>query len=108
MTVSQSQPLPSSPDAPVLLVLLPPALNSEGKQTAATITTSLDQLQGQLGTAIRVLKIDGASHPAVVSSFHASQLPSFVLVRRGIELWRQQGLPEGDTIVPMLLSKLEA
>ncbi|QKG55170.1 hypothetical protein GKZ68_00040 [Hymenobacter sp. BRD128] len=33
-------------------------------------------------------------------------LPAFVLVRQGVELWRQQGLPEGEFIVAQLLDKL--
>ncbi|GAA4356439.1 hypothetical protein GCM10023185_20220 [Hymenobacter saemangeumensis] len=100
-------PAPAQPtDAAVLLVLLPPALGSSRAAQAATMA-ALKALQRQLGASIRVLKIDEASHPAVVSSFQATELPAFVLVRRGVELWRQQGLPEGEAIVPLLLSKVQ-
>lgn len=90
------------PDAAVLLVLLPIVPRNEVAGEAQT-NASLRVLQGQLGAAIRVLKIDEASHPAVVRSFGPSQLPACVLVRQGVELWRQQGLPEGDAIVGALL-----
>lgn len=96
--------LPSAlpPDTAVLLVLLPLELGSElmgETRTAASLRT----LQGRLGTAIRVLKIDEASHPAVVRSFGPPQLPACVLVRQGVELWRLQGLPEDESIVSALL-----
>ncbi|MBD2715963.1 hypothetical protein KBK19_13050 [Microvirga sp. STR05] len=91
-----------APEPAVLLVLLPMA--AEAAKPA--FMASLARLQQQLGTAIRVLKIDEASHPSVVRSFQTTELPAFVLVRHGVELWRQQGLPEGETIAPLLLRQL--
>ena len=91
-------------DAAVLLVLLPP-LGSAPPVRAATLA-ALQVLQQQLGPVIRVLSVDDASHPAVVRSFHTADLPAFVLVRQGVELWRQQGLPEGELIVAQLLARL--
>ncbi|WP_162910608.1 thioredoxin [Hymenobacter oligotrophus] len=105
MTISSSKSMPPPTDAAVLLVLLP-VVNAHGKQHHVSLQASLDMLQGQLGSAIRVLKIDEVSHPTVVRSFHAAELPSCVLVRRGVELWRQQGLPDGDGVADVLLSKL--
>ncbi|OGX84018.1 hypothetical protein BEN49_11870 [Hymenobacter coccineus] len=72
---------------------------------AATLAALL-ALQQQLGSAVQVLSVDEATHPAVVRSFHAADLPAFVLVRRGVELWRQQGLPEDEAIAAQLLARL--
>ena len=99
-------PTPSSPplsaDAATLLVLLPTlAPAAQGATTAA-----LRALQQRLGPAIRVLRIDEASHPAVVRSFDGCGRPAYVLVRQGMELWRQQGIPEGEATAALLLSKL--
>jgi hypothetical protein len=91
-------------DAAVLLVLLPPVGTARPVRVATL--TALQVLQQQLGSIIRVLTVDEDSHPAVVSSFQLADLPAFVLVRRGVELWRQQGLPEGEFIVAQLLGKL--
>jgi hypothetical protein len=33
-------------------------------------------------------------------------LPAFLLVRQGIELWRQAGLPEGELIAEQLLQRV--
>jgi hypothetical protein len=90
--------------AAVLLVLLPPVGTAQPVR-AATLA-ALQALQEQLGSAIRVLTVDEGSHPVVVRSFAPVDLPAFVLVRRGVELWRQSGLPEGEFMVAELLSKL--
>lgn len=97
--------LPSAlpPDTAVLLVLLPLGPRGEMTGEAARTTASLRALQGRLGAAIRVLRIDEASHPAVVHSFGPPQLPACVLVRQGVELWRSQGLPEDEAVVTALL-----
>ena len=81
-------------DAAVLLVLLPP-VGTARPVRAATLAAML-ALQQQLGNIIQVLSVDEDSHPAVVRSFQPADLPAFVLVRQGVELWRQQGLPEGE------------
>lgn len=101
-SVAPSAPLAAS--AAVLLVLLPPVGTAQPVR-AATLA-ALQALQQQLGTAIRVLTVDEGSHPVVVRSFTPADLPAFVLVQRGVELWRQPGLPEGETIVTELLSRL--
>ena len=81
-------------EAPVLLVL--PAVPADLAAQAWTAATAvLNLLQTQLAAA---------SHPAVVRSFDGKDLPAFVLLKHGIEVWRQQGLPEGESIVAELLS----
>lgn len=93
-------------DAAVLVVLLPRGVAAGPGQSPPAPFSALRVLQRQLGTAIRVLVIDEVAHPAAVRSFGATDLPAFVLVRQGVEVWRQPGLPEGEAIGPLLLSKL--
>jgi hypothetical protein len=50
-----------------------------------------------------VLQVDEASHPAVVRSFGTPELPACVLVRQGVELWRQHGLPEDEAVFTALM-----
>ena len=88
----------------MLLVLLPPV--GTAPQVRAATLAALAALQREVGPAIRVLTVDELSHPSVVHSFHATDLPCFVLMRQGVELWRHGGLPEGEGIVLLLLSKL--
>ena len=95
--------------AAMLLVLLPTVGPGDKQETQSHRTATnalLHKLQLQLGAAIRVLKVDEASHPAVVHAFDGQGVPAFVLLRNGEELYRQQGLPEGAPLVALLLSKL--
>lgn len=92
-------------DAAVLLVLLPLVAAGGVPQVRATTRTKLAALQHRLGTAIRILVVEEDSDPDVVRSFRVSALPAFLLVRQGIELWRQPGLPEGDFVVEQLLRR---
>ncbi|NVO31930.1 thioredoxin [Hymenobacter lapidiphilus] len=85
------------PEATVLLVLLPPAVAG---QAPALSIGALRALQARLGPGVRVLRVDEASHPTVVRSFSGqpATLPACVLVRQGVELWRQSGLPQAEII----------
>ncbi|WP_080236790.1 thioredoxin family protein [Spirosoma rigui] len=79
----------------VLLIFTSTARTDRLQQTLlADMTASLQTL---IGHSVRILKIDEAAHPEVVQSFGITQVPSFVLVRQGIELWRQVGMPDKDT-----------
>lgn len=93
----------SPPEAAVLLVLLPPApLGAVQVATCAALHT----LQQQLGAAIRVLRVDEDAHPAVVRSFDGQGLPAWVLMRHGVELWQQPGMPGSAATVALIMSKL--
>jgi thioredoxin-like negative regulator of GroEL len=94
-----SPPAVPAPEPAVLLVLLPPA-------SPAALTSMLRQLQGRLGAQIQVLRIDEATHPAVVRSFGTPALPACVLLRQGVELWRHQGLPDDAGTLGTLLEAL--
>jgi len=102
MAFPPAPPLPA--DAATLLVLLPPV--GTAPQVRAATLAALAALQRELGAAIRVLTVDELSHPSVVRSFDATDLPCFVLMQQGVELLRQGGLPEGEAIAPLLRSKL--
>jgi hypothetical protein len=88
----------SPPGAAMLLVLLP--LDAEGQGTATV--ANLRTLQHQLGPAVRVLRIYEATHPAVVHSFRLPVLPAWVLLRQGVELWRQPGMPTAELVASLL------
>ena len=73
-------------EAPVLLVLLPTVPTDLAAQAWTVITAMLNLLQTRLAVAIRVIRIDAASHPAVVLSFDGQGLPAFVLLKYAIEV----------------------
>lgn len=99
------------PDAPrlvlplatsaLLLIFFTPS-EAAGRSQLARLTALADSVQTQLGSLVRVLRIDEVDHPDVLQSFAITQLPAFVLVRRGGELWRQQGPTDETTLVELI------
>ena len=99
--------IPLLPAQPAMLLVLLPTVRPDARQGIANTALLLKKLQLELGAAIHILKVDEASHPAVVHAFEDLGVPAFVLLRNGLELWRQQGLPEGKQMAALLLRKLE-
>lgn len=92
------------PPAAVLLVMLPPAWHSL-TQPQGISAADLATLQSQLGSAVRVLRIDEASYPAILHSFAPAQLPTSVLMHHGVELCRRPGLPDAAEIEALLVGR---
>lgn len=104
--------LPLLPAHRAMLLVLLPTVGPGSQQESLPVRTAtnllLNGLQQQLGAAIHVLKVDAGTHPAVVHAFDGRGVPACVLLRDGAELWRQQGLPEGEFIVEELLNRVSA
>ena len=90
----------SDPLSAVLLVFMPsaPATHEQRK----LLVQPTDSVQGRFQTRLRVLRIDATNHPHVVHCFAVTLTPTFVLVREGLELWRQEGLPAEETLVSLI------
>ena len=89
----------------VLLIFFMPSDRINRPQWVA-LTALADSIQAQLGSLVRVLCIDEDGHPDVVQTFAITQTPTFVLLRRGVELWRQQGLSDEATLVELVRGAL--
>lgn len=88
----------------VLLIFFIPS-DIANRPQRALITALAESIQTQLGSLVRVLCIDETDHPDVLQRFAITQLPAFLRVRRGIELWRQQG-PADETMLVELIRRL--
>ncbi|WP_164851373.1 thioredoxin family protein [Larkinella soli] len=66
----------------------------------------LQRVQGILGNAVRITKVETGLHPDVVSTFGVQSFPSFVLVKRGVEVWRHSGLIDRDELILLLSGHL--
>lgn len=51
----------------------------------------LDKLKAEMGSQIRVLKIDVDKNQEVAAKFKVRGVPTFVLFKKGEILWRQSG-----------------
>ncbi|GAB3643627.1 thioredoxin family protein [Spirosoma arcticum] len=101
MKLDDPYPVLRSAQSAVLLIFFMPS-GGANRQQRALLSALADSLQKQLGGLLRILRIDETNHPDVVQSFAITQTPAFVLVRRGIELWRQEGLSDEATLVGLI------
>lgn len=89
----------SAQDA-ILLVFMPEV--GYDMTLEALLEILVDSLRQQLGRTLHTLKINHRTHREVTRSFHITFIPTFVLIRGGVELWRHQGLLSEDTIIPII------
>ncbi|RCR66356.1 thioredoxin family protein [Larkinella punicea] len=86
----------------VLLVFVP---NSGSQQDS--VNQLLDRIGAVLGDRIRITRVDQVVHPEVVRSFGVHQLPSFILLKQGIEIWRHNGLMDARELIRTLSVQLK-
>lgn len=98
-------PVLSNAKSAVLLIFFMPAERANRAQRYL-LASLADSLQAHFMGRLRVLRIDEANHPDIVQSFAVSQLPAFVLLRRGVELWRQEGMSDEATLIGLILDLL--
>lgn len=107
MKLDDSHPVLIASQSAVLLIFFMPA-EPVNRQQRAMLSTLASSIQKQFGSLVRVIQVDEATHPDVVQSFAITQTPAFVLVRRGIELWRQVGMSDETTLIELLQGLLTA
>lgn len=93
METRKTNPILVPASSAVLLLFMP-----LDRQQRSALSVLADSLQKRLNGSVRVLKIDEATHPEVVRSFDIGQIPALVLVRQGVELWRQEGLTDPNLL----------
>jgi hypothetical protein len=86
---------------PVLLVFTPATLTQR-----AEVDQLVEKARSVLNPAVRIMRITEATHPEVVSSFEFTAQPSFVLLQRGLELWRHTGSIDGPELLQQLSARL--
>jgi thioredoxin 1 len=59
-----------------------------------TMHPILDQLKSDMGSKIRILKIDVDKNQTVADQFKVRGVPTFVLFKNGEVLWRESGAME--------------
>lgn len=103
--LSDANPVLFTARSPVLLIFFMPSTVTSRPERASLLALA-NSLQAQLGGLVRVLRIDEDIHSDVVRSFAITKTPAFVLVRRGVELWRQEELSEAVTIIGLIKGML--
>lgn len=63
-----------------------------------TMHPIMDRLKDDLGSKIRILKIDIDKNQDVAEKFKVRSVPTFVLFKKGEILWRQSGAMDLNTL----------
>ncbi|MCP1386308.1 thioredoxin family protein [Runella salmonicolor] len=104
MEFTVSHPIQIPSQSADLLIFMPSA---PGENTLiASLNSLADLLQNLLGTSVHVFKIDEMTYPGIVKSFDIFKTPTFVLVQRGVEVWRQIGMTDAPTIIKAVKNQL--
>ncbi|GAB3931148.1 thioredoxin family protein [Larkinella terrae] len=86
----------------VLLVFVPDSIPQQ-----ARVNQVLERVGAELGESIRITRVDEVVHPEVVLSFRIQRLPSFVLLKHGMEIWRYSGLLDAQELIGLLTVQLQ-
>ena len=72
---------------PLTLLVFTPA----GLAQRTDVDRLLTKVRSSLKPSMQIMHVCETVHPEVVQSFGVSTLPAFVLLHRGLELWRYSG-----------------
>lgn len=62
----------------------------------------LKELNGMLGNAVRILKIDVDRNPQLAAQHNISGVPTLILFQKGKILWRQSGVMPANQLVKVI------
>lgn len=99
---SHSSLLTATHQLPVLLVCTPAAMAQR-----ADVDLLLKKAKSILHPNVQIMRINEITHPEVVCSFGFSALPAFVLLQRGLELWRYTGSVDSPEFFYQLGNQME-
>lgn len=58
----------------------------------------LKELAGLMGESIRILKIDVDKNPKVARKYQIQGVPTLILFKKGVSVWRQAGVLSADQL----------
>ncbi|MFW0715230.1 thioredoxin [Pedobacter sp. N23S346] len=58
----------------------------------------LEQLKGQVGDSVAIIKVDIDKNPAVASAYNVKSVPTLMLFKSGKQLWRQSGVVQASQL----------
>lgn len=65
----------------------------------------LVELRQVMGDKIRILKIDVDKNPAIANSLNISGVPTLILFKEGVALWRQSGVHTSKQLQSIIAQK---
>ena len=72
-----------------------------------TMAPILEQLRASIGEAIRIIKIDVDQNNALAAELQVSGVPTLILYKNGMPIWRQSGVAPLHTLQSIIQSNLQ-
>ncbi|GAB3986582.1 hypothetical protein GCM10028807_04320 [Spirosoma daeguense] len=73
----------------------------------AEVDQLLEKLRAVLTPTVQIMRVSETTHPEVVRSFGFTSVPSFVLLLRGLELWRYSGSVDNPELLAQLAEQMQ-
>lgn len=93
MKTVPKRPIFVSPKTAILLVFVP-----DNPAQRLVVDLLLERVKAVADDAIRITQVDEIINPEVVSSFGVQVLPTFILLKQGVEIWRHSGILESQLL----------
>lgn len=65
----------------------------------------LEELKSKMGEELRILKVDVDKSPQASQAFNISGVPTLVLFKNGVQVWRQSGVLPANQLESIIKSK---
>lgn len=59
----------------------------------------LEEVASELGSAARIIKIDVDKNPAISGKYQISSVPTLILFKDGLQLWRKSGVVPASQLI---------
>lgn len=69
-----------------------------------TLMPILEQVKSELGDAIKIIKIDVDKNHLLAANYQVKGVPTLLLFKEGIQVWRQSGVLSKNDLVKVLQS----
>ena len=62
----------------------------------------LDQVAGEMGDAVKIIKVDVDKNPQAAAHFQVQGVPTLILFKEGKTLWRQSGVVPANQLFAII------
>jgi thioredoxin 1 len=69
-----------------------------------TLAPILKQVKDKIGDDVKIVKIDVDKNPAIASSYQVQGVPTMILFKNGLQVWRQSGMVHGHELNKLILN----
>lgn len=67
-----------------------------------TLAPILDQVAKQVGSKAKIVKVDVDKNQSLAAKLNVKGVPTLILYKDGIQVWRQSGVVPADQLVKLL------